>query len=160
MNGSSGSAIRCRRHGLISALTRLVHFGKLPGALRQRHRAVCAVDASFHLHTRVGTPVRDVFRHGVAAYKDQGFAREWILHHQGGPCGYQGRDYLGSPSAPGVVLENQPYAWNPSITGTKSEDTIMATAKGPVVMTPAVDWPMVEVETDSGFWPRPDILVR
>ena len=54
---------------------------------------------------------------------------QFTEHHQGGPCGYQGRDYLGSPSAPGVVLENQPYAWNPSITGTKSEDTIMATTE-------------------------------
>ena len=55
--------------------------------------------------------------------------------HQGGPCGYQGRDYLGSPTAPGVVLENQPFAWNPSITGTKSEDTILATVAGPEIIT-------------------------
>ena len=119
--------------------------------------AVCAVDTELHLATRVGTPVKDVFRQGVAAYDAVGFADEWHLHHQGGPCGYQGRDYLGSPSAPGVVLENQPFAWNPSITGTKSEDTILATSQGVQVITPAQDWPMISVEGEDGAWQRPEI---
>jgi len=149
-----------RRHGLIVALSRIVHFGRLPSELRRRHDAVCAVDASLHLATRVGVQVREVFLRGVEAYAEQGFPDEWQLHHQGGPCGYQGRDYLGSPMATGEVLVNQPFAWNPSITGTKSEDTILATAKGPEVITPALDWPMVGVETGGKSWPRPDILVR
>ncbi|MEW6303634.1 MAG: M24 family metallopeptidase [Verrucomicrobiota bacterium] len=149
-----------RQHGLIVALTRLVHFGKLPGDLRRKHDAICAVDTAFHLNTRVGTPVREVFRRGVAAYAEQGFADEWQLHHQGGPCGYQGRDYLGSHTAPGVVVENQPYAWNPSITGTKSEDTILATSKGPIVITAARNWPMVDVAWDGIKAQRPDVLVR
>jgi Xaa-Pro aminopeptidase len=149
-----------RQHGLIVALTRLVHFGRLPAGLRLRHNAVCAVDAAFHLNTRVGTPVREVFRRGVAAYAEQGFADEWHLHHQGGPCGYQGRDYLGTPTASGVVLENQPFAWNPSITGAKSEDNILATTKGPQVITPAQDWPMVSVKWNGEAAQRPDILVR
>ena len=149
-----------RQHGLIVALTRLVHFGPISKDLRRRHDAVCAVDTELHLATQVGTAVKDVFRQGVAAYDAVGFADEWQLHHQGGPCGYQGRDYLGTPTAQGVVLENQPFAWNPSITGTKSEDTILATSKGPQVITPAQDWPMVSVEGDDGVWQRPDILVR
>ncbi|MFA6543582.1 MAG: aminopeptidase P family protein [Limisphaerales bacterium] len=149
-----------RQHGLIVALTRLVHFGPISKELRRRHDAVCAVDTELHLATQVGAAVKDVFRQGVAAYDAVGFADEWHLHHQGGPCGYQGRDYLGSPTAPGSVLENQPFAWNPSITGTKSEDTILATSKGPQVITSATDWPMVSVEGDEGVWQRPDILVR
>ncbi len=149
-----------RQHGLIVALTRMVHFGPISKDLRLRHDAVCAVDTELHLATQVGTPVKDVFRQGVAAYDATGFADEWHLHHQGGPCGYQGRDYLGTPTADGVVLPNQPFAWNPSITGTKSEDTILATTKGPQVITPAQDWPMVSVEGDEEVWQRPDILVR
>jgi antitoxin VapB len=149
-----------RQNGLISALTRFVHFGKLPADIRRRHDAVCAVDTAFCMNTRIGTPVREVFRRGVAAYAVQGFPDEWQLHHQGGPCGYQGRDYLGTFSAPGVVLENQPYAWNPSITGTKSEDTVLATAKGPQFITAAKNWPMVSVEWEGETVKRPDILVK
>jgi Xaa-Pro aminopeptidase len=149
-----------RQHGLIVALTRMVHFGPISKELRRRHDAVCAVDTELHLASQVGTPVKDIFRQAVAAYDAVGFADEWQLHHQGGPCGYQGRDYLGTLTADGVVLENQPFAWNPSITGTKSEDTILATHQGTQVITPATNWPMVKVEDEDGLWLRPDILVR
>jgi len=149
-----------RQSGLIVSLTRLVHFGKLPAELRRRQQAVVTVDAAFICNTRVGTPVREIFRRGLAAYAEQGFADEWKFHHQGGPCGYQARDYVGTPAAPGVVLENQAYAWNPSITGTKSEDTILATTKGPEILTAARDWPMLEAHCDGETVFRPDILVR
>ena len=156
-----GMVVLCaRRHGLIVALTRLVQFGPVPVELRQRHVAVCTVDAAFHAATRVGAAVREVFRRGLAAYAQQGYPEEWRLHHQGGPCGYEGRDYLGTPDAPGRVLDNQPFAWNPSITGTKSEDTILATAEGPEVITAASDWPLVEVACEGGRARRPAILER
>ena len=149
-----------RQHGLIVSLTRLVYFGKLPDDLRRRHNAVCAVDAAFISSTGVGTPIREIFGRGVAVYAEQGFPDEWQLHHQGGPCGYEPRDYLGSPTATGVVLENQAFAWNPSIAGTKSEDTILATAKGPQIITESKAWPMVRIEQQGKTVRRPDILVR
>ena len=131
-------------------------------ANRLLHRCtyIFVFDAAGELFVQLRTPVKDIFRQAVAAYDAVGFADEWQLHHQGGPCGYQGRDYLGTPTADGVVLENQPFAWNPSITGTKSEDTILATSQGTQVITPATNWPMVSVEDEDGLWLRPDILVR
>ncbi len=152
--------LSARQHGLIVPMTRIVHFGKLSHDLRDRHDAVCLVDSTLHLNTRVGTPIGEIFERAQAAYREVGFADEWKLHHQGGPCGYLGRDYLGSPTASGVVLPNQPFAWNPSITGSKSEDTILATVKGPQVITEARDWPMVTIEMDDRTWQRPDILIR
>jgi len=156
-----GMLVLCaRRHGLVVSLTRLVHFGKMPAELRRRHAAVCAVDAAFIGNTRVGVPVKEIFARGVEAYAKNGFADEWYLHHQGGPAGYQPREYVGTPDVAGAVLENQMFAWNPSITGTKSEDTILATPKGPQIVTPARDWPMLECEFGGETFLRPDILVR
>ncbi|MBI3850973.1 MAG: M24 family metallopeptidase [Verrucomicrobia bacterium] len=149
-----------RQHGLIVSLTRLVHFGELSEDMRWRHSMVCAVDGAFILNTRVGTPVRNVFWCGIAAYSEYGYPDEWRLHHQGGPCGYEPRDYLGSPTAPGVVLENQAFAWNPTIAGTKSEDTILATTQGAQIITESKDWPMLQVESQGETILRPDILVR
>jgi hypothetical protein len=149
-----------RQHGLVVSVTRLVHFGRLPADLRRRHLAVCNVDAAFISNTRLGMPIREIFRRGTVAYAAQGFAEEWKLHHQGGPCSYEPRDYVGTPTAPGVVLEHQAFAWNPSIAGTKSEDTILATAKGPQILTISKDWPMLEIQHDGETLLRPDILVR
>ena len=149
-----------RQHGLVVSITRLVHFGKTPVDLRRRHAATCAVDAAFISNTRVGAPIREIFQRGMAAYAEQGFPGEWQLHHQGGPCGYEIRDFVATPGASGAVVENQGFAWNPSITGTKSEDTILATAKGPKIITESKEWPMVRVEQGKQTILRPDILVR
>lgn len=148
-----------RRHGLIANLTRLVHFGDLRDDLRKRHDACCAVDAAFNLGTRVGRPVNEIFADAVKVYADLGFAGEWELHHQGGPTGYAGRDYFGTHDETRAVQPDQAFAWNPSIAGTKSEDTILATKDGIEVLTQAEDWPMVSSQYEGRVLPRPDILV-
>lgn len=55
----------------------------------------------------------------MTAYAEAGFPDEWHLHHQGGPAGYEPREYVATPRSTDVVLVGQVYAWNPSITGTK-----------------------------------------
>ncbi|MGB0579655.1 MAG: M24 family metallopeptidase [Limisphaerales bacterium] len=153
--------LSARRNGLIVSTTRMVHFGAIPRELREKHDAVCVVDSAFHLNTRVGTPIREVFRRGVDTYREMGFADEWHRHHQGGPSGYQGRNLIASPTVSGVVLDNQPFAWNPTIAGTKSEDSILATKDGPVVITAPKKWPLVKVRWEDDLaWTRPDILER
>jgi Xaa-Pro aminopeptidase len=145
--------------GLIASVTRLVHFGSLSGELRRRHNAVTQVDATLIAATRPGARLGDVFRQGMAAYAEAGFPDEWKLHHQGGPAGYEGREYKGTPDATEVVETGQVFAWNPSITGTKSEDTILIGAERNQVLTAVGDWPAIQVEVDEQVWSRPDILV-
>lgn len=149
-----------RRQGLIVSATRLVHFGPVPPELQRKHRAVVAVDAAFIAHTVPGRPVSEVFRAGLAAYAEQGFPEEWKLHHQGGPTGYAARDYRATDSTTDPVLPNQAFAWNPSITGTKSEDTIIATPDGPEIISASPGFPTLEVTAAGRTLRRPDILVR
>jgi len=148
------------RHGLICSLTRLTHFGKLSRDLRRRHDAVTRIDATLNARTRVGRGVGDILKAGVAQYAEAGFAEEWTLHHQGGPTGYAGRDYLATPEEARTVQLNQAFAWNPSITGTKCEDTILALKSGPLVISLAGDWPTVTHRVDGMAMQRPDILVK
>lgn len=149
-----------KRGGLVNSSTRLVHFGPLPDDLRRRHEACVQVDACFNMETRPGVSAGAVFSKAVQTYAAQGFPEEWRLHHQGGATGYQGRAYRANASTPHKVLLNQAFAWNPSITGTKSEDTILVTESGPEVLSPARDWPMLTVEHQGQKIARPDILVR
>ncbi|MGD0094503.1 MAG: aminopeptidase P family protein, partial [Planctomycetota bacterium] len=83
------------------------------------------------------------------------------IHHQGGPTGYQGRSYLGTPQDERQVLENQAFAWNPSICGTKSEDTILACAGGiEFLSAPTKSWPVVAVRSGEKTCKRADILLK
>lgn len=156
-------AVLCgKRGGLIVNLTRMVHFGKkLPTELQRKHDACCAVDIALNAETRVGAALKDVFAAGVDEYARKDFKNEWTLHHQGGPTGYQGRSYVGKPTEARPVLLNQAFAWNPSIAGTKSEDTILVLEKGiEFISGPSEKWPAVNVVRAGKTYPRADIQLR
>ena len=129
--------------------------------MKRRHQAVCNVDAAALLSTRPGRTIGEIFRTIQQAYADNGFPDEWKLHHQGGSTGYTGRETRGLADSKVVVRENQAFAWNPSITGTKSEDTTLCTASGIEVLTKTSDaWPLVAAQFGQQVMHRPDILVR
>jgi Xaa-Pro aminopeptidase len=150
--------VNSRKGGLIISLTRFVQFGPVPADLRRRYDATVNVDCTLMAHTVPGRPAADAFRKGIEAYAAAGFADEYELHHQGGAIGYEGRDYKVAFDSPHIVQENQAFAWNPSITGAKSEDTMLATAGGPVILSPPVTFPVLEVEIAGIRFRRPDIL--
>lgn len=150
-----------RRRGLVTAMTRFVHFGKMAEDLRQRHEAVCEVDARIINATKPGLTAADVFEIAQEAYDEVGFPDEWQLHHQGGAIGYQPREYIADPGCQEEVLTNQAFAWNPSICGTKNEDTVLVTGEGPELLTSASEsWPTIEVEVEGQTLSRPDMLIR
>jgi Metallopeptidase family M24 len=148
------------RGGLFCSLTRFVHFGEPSDELKHKHQAVCLVDATLAHNSTVGKPYGDVLQAGLDAYAEAGFGEEWKLHHQGGPTGYMPRDFKVVPKESRKVHINQAVAWNPSITGTKSEDTLLVSEDGIIYLTAAKDWPMVDIELDGKTYRRSDILVR
>ena len=149
-----------RKWGLIVSLTRLVYFGRLPAGLRRKHDAVAEIDACFIANTRPGINAGTIFTKAMQAYKSAGFADEWGLHHQGGATGYGERDYKATPGCRETVLENQAFAWNPSITGTKSEDTIIALPGKAKIISAVPGWPSINAEYGGEKMKRPDILVK
>ena len=88
---------------------------------------------------------------------------EWKLHHQGGPTGYQGRSFRGTPTETRKVLLNQAFAWNPSVTGTKSEDTVVVLGETgkpsriEFLSSPTKSWPAVNVKYEGKTYRRADI---
>lgn len=149
-----------RRWGLVCSITRLVHFGPLPDELRHKAEAVARVDATFIAATRPGETLGAIFRRATEVYAETGFPDEWHLHHQGGPAGYEPREYVATPHSTDVVSVGQVYAWNPSITGTKSEDTILIGEDGNEILTAISGWPMLSVTVEGQTAPilRPAIL--
>jgi Xaa-Pro aminopeptidase len=144
-----------RKNGLICSITRLVHFGPLPDELRRKIEACARVDATFINSTRPGRSLGDIFDKITKAYTSVGYPEEWQKHHQGGACGYEPREYLAVPGSPERVAVGQVYAWNPSITGYKSEDVILVGENQNEVLTMIVGWPELVVDGIA----RPSILV-
>jgi len=153
-------SINARKWGLVVCLTRFVYFGKLPASLKEKYEANVFVDCTLMAHTRPGIPAREVLQKGIGAYREKGYPEEWQLHHQGGPIGYIPRDYRVNFKTPDIIQENQPFTWNPSIAGTKSEDTILATKKGPEMITHPIQYPTISMTVAGVSFARPTILEK
>jgi Xaa-Pro aminopeptidase len=144
-----------RKNGLVCSLTRLVHFGPLTDDLKRKMAACAKVDAVFINATRPGQTLGNIFEQAISTYATSGYPGEWQNHHQGGTSGYEPREYLAVPGSTDRVVVGQVYAWNPSITGYKSEDTILVGETTNQVLTEIPGWPQIEVDGIT----RPSILV-
>ena len=147
--------------GLISCLTRFVSFGPFSNELEDKLQAIANIDAAINLSTRPGRMLGDLFRVLQKAYADNGHDDQWKLHHQGGPTGYANREAVATPESTIIVRDAQAFAWNPSITGIKGEDTALCTEKGVEVLTThSAEWPSVTGRFEGRELPRADVLVR
>jgi len=114
-----------RKWGLAISITRFIHFGTLPEELAARFNAAAHVNAALLNASKPGATSAELFKVAQAAYTAQGFEGEERFHHQGGPTGYGEREWVATPQGTEVVVDNQAFAWNPSIRGGKVEDTVI-----------------------------------
>jgi Xaa-Pro aminopeptidase len=152
--------VNARKWGLIISLTRFVQFGKVPEELQKKYDANVYIDCVMMANTFPGRPAVEAFNKGIEAYRTTGYTEEYQLHHQGGSIGYAGRDYKVNFNSTEIVQENQGFAWNPSITGTKSEDTMLATSEGPLLLSKPVIFPELTLEVGGYTFTRPAILEK
>lgn len=144
-----------RQDGLVCSITRFVHFGRLPDELAHKSQALAGIDAAMIVATRPGRSLGEIFQIIIDSYARAGYPGEWQQHHQGGPTAYEPREYYATPGSTDVVSVGQVYAWNPSITGSKSEDTILVGDEGNEILTEIPGWPAIPVQGIQ----RPAILV-
>src|SRR6266498_2988747 len=109
--------------------------------------------------TSPGATGAELYELAARTYADEGFEGEERLHHQGGACGYRTRDWLAHPLSAEKVLVNQAFAWNPSVTGAKVEETCIALADGVELTTATPDWPQLSFEVNGRAYQSPDVLV-
>jgi len=146
-----------RYKGLIVCCTRNRSFGPISAELREQYRKTTEIDCVLMANSIPGKTFVYALEAGKKAYEAMGYGVEFDNHHQGGPIGYQARDYRVDFATPGVIHENQAFCWNPSITGTKSEDTVLATSKGIVPLSNPILLPTITLEVAGQTFVRPAI---
>jgi antitoxin VapB len=147
-----------KRSGLIVSLSRMISSGPVPDELQRRTAACANVNAHILNATRPGNTGSEMYAAAAKAYAKVGFGEEINLHHQGGAAGYRTREWVAHPQSSEVVRSDQAFAWNPSITGTKVEDTVIATESGVEIITPTPDFPSIVTDLDGREYRSPGIL--
>jgi antitoxin VapB len=147
-----------KRDGLIVSLSRLVCAGTIPAETERRTEAAARVNARLREVTLSGRTGADLYNAAASAYDKLGYTDEINKHHQGGACGYRTRDWVAHPTSCEKVFENQAFAWNPSITGTKVEETGIVTPDGFEIITTTPDFPQIAICEDGREFLSPGIL--
>jgi Xaa-Pro aminopeptidase len=149
-----------RKWGLAISITRFTHFGELPVGLEARFKSAAQVNAALLDATRVGATSAELFAVAQAAYAAEGFPGEEQFHHQGGPTGYGEREWVATPTGTQTVVDNQAFAWNPSIRGGKAEDTVLLRDGKIEWLTATPDLPVIEASVNGKVFPAAGVLVR
>jgi Xaa-Pro aminopeptidase len=122
------------RHGLYANITVIHNFDVPDAETRTRMDACQAILTRAHDATRPGRTLADVFADIQRFYADAGFPDEWRLHHQGGSTGYRSRETIATPDTHDEIVAGMAFAWNPSITGAKAEETFLLAETDPAVV--------------------------
>lgn len=152
-------SVNARYKGLITTVTRMLHFGKPEAKLLKQFQDNLEIDCRMTEATKPGVPAKVPFEIGLETYRKLGYQDEWQLHHQGGAMGYYARDIKVTSETKDLIVENQAYCWNPSISGTKTEDGIIATVNGPLFITKPIIYPKVELEVNGVTLIKPGLLI-
>ena len=147
-----------RREGLIANLSRIACIGQVPAELQRKTEAAAYVLAKLLSITKNDTRGAEFYRIAADAYAEKGFANEINLHHQGGATGYKTRDWVAHPKSSEIVFPNQAFAWNPSITGTKAEETCLILNDKIEMLTQTSGFPTIPLEIDGREYSSPGIL--
>lgn len=149
-----------RKWGLAISITRFVHFGAAPQQLIDAFAASAEVNAKLLHASRCGVTSADLFTVAERAYREAGFPGEEQSHHQGGPSGYQEREWLASPNGRQTLAETEALAWNPSIRGAKVEDTALLQNEAIEVLTVTPSLPQIDTTIEGITYPAADVLIR
>lgn len=149
-----------RKWGLAISITRFLHFGALPSELASRFQSAANVNAALLDASRPGATSAQLFKVAQEAYAAEGYPGEERFHHQGGPTGYGEREWVATPNGTEVVVDNQAFAWNPSIRGGKAEDTVILHNGQIEWLTATPELPVINATANNQQYPAAGVLVK
>jgi Xaa-Pro dipeptidase len=149
-----------RRWGLAVSLTRYVHFGPMPADLEDGFDVSARVNAALLDATLQGQNADQCFATAGDVYNSCGYPGEQFEHHQGGATGYLEREWLARPGGTEVPSAPQAFAWNPSIKGAKTEETVLLHSERIEPITLGRNLSIIETTIGDHIYQSTDVLVR
>jgi Xaa-Pro dipeptidase len=145
--------------GLVVSMTRMISFQD-DQRLMEQMELNTAIDAAVINATRHSQTLGEAFERLVSFYEDSGLTEEWRKLHQGGIVGYRLKEYFASRRSRIALRDGMAFAWNITISGTKSEDTFLLRDGRMDWITnwDGSEWPVLKHEIDGEIYKRPGIL--
>lgn len=152
-------AVCAEYEGLIVGASRIMST-RPDEDLENRTRATAQVCTALLESTKAGATGAELFTAAASAYAAAGYPGEERLHHQGGAIAYRSREWVAHPRSTDVVTPTQAFAWNPTVTGSKIEETCVLHEDDRLeIVTTTPGWPSFDVRVRGQRVFLPDVLV-
>jgi len=145
------------KRGLVLAMTRTASFVEDEDFMKQ-HLDNLKIDSEIFLATEEEITLGEMFERIRSIYEKYGYGGEFEKHHQGGLIGYNPREEIAEEGSKTILKKNMALCWNPTITGTKAEDTFVL-GDTFVTFTDESEWPIVEVKVSGRVVKRPGVKI-
>ena len=152
-------SLGAQKNGIYASITRFISFGQPDDAFLAAQEKTCRIAAMLYTETRPGKQYGELFEQLRQRYAEVDAAGEIALHHQGGLGGFQTRENRLTSSLPGEVKAHQLYAWNPSVTGFKSEDMLLVGEDENRILTHTDLFPHKTFSYNDQAWTMPQVLI-
>ncbi len=153
-------SLGARKNGLHTSITRFVSFGAIDEKTKRTQEAVNKLAALLYVKSRPNVSYFELYKELKKGYLEVGYPDEILLHHQGGLAGFQVREIKINGLVGGLVKANQVFAWNPSITGFKSEDLLLIGQQENQILTKTPNLPTETVSYEGSTFALSTILIR
>ena len=130
-------------------MTRMVYFASVPEEIRERYKKTAYIFACMQCMMKEGLSYREYFR----KYRNFTGRQDGTASAETPPGRTHRLRLPGIHSRPGYGRQmfcGEAFAWNPTIEGTKCEETTYLTADGVETFTRTKEWPSHVVETPYG----------
>jgi Xaa-Pro aminopeptidase len=149
-----------RKYGLHVSATRSFSFGAANEEWKKDHITACKVGATYSSHTYPDALVGEILVAGRRTFLLTGAEHEWQLGQQGYVTGRVPVEASFYPDSEEVLKAGWLMVWQPTVQMAAYGDTFLIDDKGPVLLTPAEEWPVVGVKIAGVEVPCPSILER
>ncbi|WP_300365313.1 Xaa-Pro peptidase family protein [Brachyspira sp.] len=135
-------AVLCPRYkGVVIALSRIVYFRKRTEEEKKRDETICKINNLLMNETNIGMNSKALWDFMVKTYKEENVETEYLNHHQGGAIGFESREWVLRPALEETIYKNQMIAYNPTLIGTKAEETLLILENSKEILTIGKDFP-------------------
>ncbi|MGL4676993.1 MAG: M24 family metallopeptidase [Brevinema sp.] len=137
-------AVICAQYkGVMIAASRIRYFREENSQEKLYNQRVAKINAEMIATSILGIHSSSLWESLLQSYKNHKVEDEYLNHHQGGAIGFESREWILRPNLDETLLENQLIAWNPTLRGTKSEETVIINGDNPKVLTISGDFPIL-----------------
>ena len=147
-------------YGLNAGATRTVSFGNPPQNLKNEFRSANVIQTAGLFFSQPGWTMAEIWKRVERMFEKLEFPNEWRQADQACLIGYQASEALFVPNSEFKLQTGMAAFWYPSINEAVAGDTMLVDEDGCEVLTPSVNWPLLEIEIKGDTAHRPDILVR